>query len=368
MHYLFITGPLNAGGAERVLLDLLHNIDYQRHRVTLCQLVAGGTLAGEIPAAVQQCALWQHYGISFSAAWHCSQQTGFHGLLRHRARCVLRESYDVAISFLEGAPLRVHALAMPHAKRHYSWVHCDLDQFPYEKAQFRNEQEEQDAYNAMDGIICVSHDTERAFRRRFPACSTPIRTIFNPVDLDKIRRMSRVTEIQNQPFTVLCLGRMTPPKKFDRVIRVAAILRDIAPDIHFIIMGQGELRESLQQQIAACGVADRVQLLPFSPNPYPQLKSADLLLISSVAEGFSLVLCEALALGVPVVSTRTAGPTEIIGHNNCGLLCAHDDAAIAEAILTMYRSPELRQKCIRAGSERVTDFDVHHAMRELDTL
>lgn len=368
MHFLFITGPLNAGGAERVLLDLLPHIDYRQHRVTLCQIVGGGILAAEISDAVQHCALWSHYGCSFSAAWHSSLRLGFHGLLRRRARRILRESYDVAISFLEGAPLRIHALTMPRAQRHYSWVHCDLNQFPYERAQFRNEREEQAAYNAMDGVICVSHDTEHAFHRRFPACTTPTRTIFNPIDIGKIQRMSRMAEIPRQPFTVLCLGRFTAPKRFDRVIRVAALLRDIAPEIHFAIMGQGELRESLQQQIDACGMADRVQLLPFCPNPYPRLKAADLLLSSSMAEGFSLVLCEALVLGVPVVSTRTAGPAEIIGHNHCGLLCAHDDAAIAEAILTMYRSPELRQRCIRAGLERVRDFDVHHAIQELNTL
>lgn len=368
MHFLFITGPLHTGGAERVLLDLLQHIDYRQHRVTLCQIVGGGFYADEIPGTVQRCALWLHYGIGFSAAWHSSLRIGFNGLIRRRARRLLRESYDVAISFLEGAPLRVHALTMPQAKRHYSWVHCDLEHFPYEQAQFRSEQEELAAYNAMDGIICVSHDTERAFHRRFPGCTTPTRTIFNPVDIAKIHTLSDAYELTKRPFTVLCLGRLSAQKRFDRAIRVAALLRQKAVDIHFLIMGQGELQHELARQIRELGLADRVQLRPFTPNPFPQLRAADLLLICSEAEGFSLVLCEALALGVPVVSTRTAGPTEIIEHNHCGLLCAHDDAAIAEAILSMHRSPELRQRCIRAGYERVRDFDVHHAIQELYTL
>lgn len=368
MNYLFITGQLNGGGAERVLLDILRNFDYGRHSVHLCQLVAGGMLAHEIPEQVVQIPLWNDYSMGFKLAWHASLKLGIHGLLRRRFRHRVQGQYDVAISFLEGAPLRLHALAQPRAKRHISWVHCDLFHFPYERSQFRSEKEELAAYNAMDTVVCVAQDTERAFKRRFPGCTASVRTIYNPVDIAKIRRMAEQKNIVNEKFTVICPGRISPPKKIDRVVRAAALIKPLAPDIRFLIMGQGELKEEILRLIDEFHVGDVVEIISFQSNPFPYIKAADLLLSTSVAEGFSLVACEAMALGTPVVSTKTAGPMEILEENRYGLLCGHDDQSIADAILSLYRSPDLRQSYGKAGKIRVQDFSVEKTMEAIDAL
>lgn len=367
MKYLFITGPLNAGGAERVLLDVLRNFDYTQHEVHLCQIVAGGHLDHEVPEQVKRLPLWPAYTLGYKLANHISNKLGIDYFVRRRMLKVLAEEYDVAISFLEGTPLKFHVIGMPRAKRHYSWVHCDLYNFPYEKGQFRNEQEELNAYNAMDAVICVAKDTERAFQKRFPSCKSAVRTIYNPVDLDKVQRMSNACTIENKEFTVLCLGRISPPKKIDRVVRVAALLKKKGLPIHFQIMGQGELKSEIEHQIADCDVQDRVVIKPFQANPFPYVKAADVLLSSSVAEGFSLVICEAMALGTPVVSTRTAGPVEIL-QDKYGLLCEHDDESIAAAVELMYLNAELRCNYAQSALSRVQDFAVENTMKQIYAL
>lgn len=367
MKYLFITGPLNAGGAERVLLDVFRNFDYTQHKVHLCQIVAGGHLIHEVPEQVKLLPLWPAYTMGYKLANHLSNKLGIDDCIRRRMRQVLTEEYDVAISFLEGTPLKFHAIGMPKAKRHYSWVHCDLYNFPYEKGQFHSENEELNAYNAMDEVICVAKDTEKAFNKRFPTIKTTVRTIYNPVDITKVQRMANACAIENKYFTVLCLGRLSAQKKIDRVVRVAALLKAKGHPIHFQIMGQGELKSEIEQLIANYNVADRVEMLPFQSNPFPYVKAADVLLSTSVAEGFSLVICEAMALSTPVIATRTAGPIEIL-QDKYGLLCEHDDESIATAVELMYLNAELRCNYAAVALSRVQDFAVENTMQKIYTI
>ena len=65
---LFIYGQLNGGGAERVLLDILHNIDYSQNEVDLCQIIGGGTLIDEVPKEVNIISLWNGYTFSYKLA------------------------------------------------------------------------------------------------------------------------------------------------------------------------------------------------------------------------------------------------------------------------------------------------------------
>lgn len=367
MKYLFITGPLNAGGAERVLLDVLRNFDYTQHEVHLCQIVAGGHLVHEVPEQVKLLPLWPAYTLGYKLANHISNKLGIDHFIRLRMKQVLTEEYDAAISFLEGTPLKFHAIGMPSAMHHYTWVHCDLYSFPYEKGQFRSEKEESAAYNAMDAVICVAKYTAEAFSRRFSSGKAMVRTIYNPVDIAKIQSMANDYFISNPHYTVLCLGRLTAAKGFDRVIRVAALLKAKKLPIHFQIMGQGELKSEIEQMIKDYGVQDRVVIKPFQSNPFPYVKAADVLLSSSEAEGFSLVICEAMALGTPVISTRTAGPVEIL-QDKYGLLCEHDDESIAAAVELMYLNAELRCNYAQSALSRVQDFAVENTMQQIYAL
>ncbi len=362
MNYLFITGPLNTGGAERVLLDFLHNFDYANHTVHLCQIVDGGVLDKEIPAQVKCIPLWKGYSFWYRLAWNLSRRLGVHALLRSRFYSVVKEEYDVVISFLEGAPLRVHYLCKPKAKRNISWVHVDLHNFPYELAQFRSLKEEERAYAYMDKVVNVATDTQRGFEKRFPNLKDKACTIYNPIDIKKIQNMAKEDSIEYKDFTILFLGRFSPQKKPDRLLRVASLIKRRGLPIRFVMMGCGEMHEELISLAKELQVEDTVEMIPFSPNPFPRLKAADVLLSTSIAEGFGLVHCEAMALGTPVISTKTAGPSEILGDNEFGVLCDHDDEAIADAVQRLYEDETLRRHYMEVGLKRVHGFDIAKAL------
>lgn len=382
--YLFIDGQLNGGGAERVLIDILRNFDYEHNEVTLLQVNAGGTLFDEVSREVHTVSAWPGYTRGYSLAYRCSQWLGWNFPLRHMLlRAIGSEHFDVAISFLEGMPLKMHAMMTNVADRNYSWVHCDLDKDRYEVGQFRSGEEIR-AYNKMDGVVCVAAATAEAFKRRFLDCTSKVKVIYNPVDITKIEDLGDLSHVpdtsqvsvfpevsvsnESAVFKIVVCGRLTAPKKLDRVIRLARRIKDEALSIRIQIIGDGDLRKKLEIMSEELGVSDIVQFMGFTRNPYPYIKAADMLLSTSGYEGFSLVVCEAMALGIPVVATKTAGPMEILDNDKYGLLCDHDDESIYQAVKRMYEDADLRKHYSEVGKERVKDFSVEKTMAAIYEL
>lgn len=371
MKFLFIDGPLNGGGAERVLLDIFRNFDYSQNEVTLLQVNGGGILIDEVPSQVNTVAAWPGYTRSFSFAYRCSQWLAWDYPIKQKLLKALDgEHFDVAISFLEGIPLKMHAMITDVADRNYTWVHCDLDKDRYEAGQFRKG-EELRAYNMMDGVVCVAAVTAMAFQRRFPDCTSELKVIYNPIDIAKIISLSGddvVKPSEDDVFIIAVCGRLTVPKKLDRVIRLARRIKAEGLRIKIELIGDGDLKEELRAMSSELDVSDIVKFWGFQRNPFPYVKAADMLLSTSGFEGFSLVICEAMALGVPVVATKTAGPMEILDNDKYGLLCKHDDECIFQAVKRMYENPKLRHHYADVGKERVKDFSVERTMNAIYEL
>lgn len=364
---LFIYGQLNGGGAERVLLDILNNFNYKEYEVDLCQIVAGGTFVNEVPKQVNLISLWPDYSFSYKLAIRLSYKFGCNFIFKRKLSQKLTKQYDIEISFLEGFPLKLHAMMNTKAKK-ISWVHCDLFKFHYTKNQFRRG-EELAAYNKMDKIVCVAEDTKKAFEKRFPTCTAEKVVIYNPIDKGKIIKMSNEYSLpKNDKFTIITSGRLTIQKKMDRVIRLAKRFKDENLDVHFQILGDGELKEDLLALRAQLNVEDRVEFLGFQRNPFPYVKRADMMFCCSGYEGFCLVICEAMCLGIPVISTKTSGPIEILENNKYGLLVEHDDDSMFQGLKYMYLNSELRKKYAELGRLRCDRFDVKFTMKQIELL
>lgn len=350
-----------------MLLDILHNFDFTNNEVHLCQFCGGGTLIDEIPREVVIHKMWPGYTLKYKLAYRASLKLGWHRFLRRQFHKVMDTAgdFDLVISFLEGMPLRVHYLLDIKKGKQVSWVHCDLLRFPYTDCQFRkNEQAE--AYNRMDLVVCVAQDTERAFKERFPECRTKTSVIYNPIDIAKIERMAGMVDIKNKRFTIIMVGRLTPPKKPYRFASIARKFKDIGcTNILFQWIGDGEMRDEMENQIKILDVEDMVQLIGYQRNPYPYIKAADMMFCCSGYEGFCLAICEAMVLGVPVVSTKTSGPIEILDEDKYGILCDHNEESMFKAICKLKDNEELRQYYSLKGKERVKKYSVEECMKQI---
>lgn len=368
-HILFIDGPLGGGGAERVLIDILQNIDYVKYDVDLAVICRGGVLMDEVPAEVNVIELWKGYNLAYKLAYRMSKWLHCNWLFSHKMNgSKLRRDYDVEISFLEGMPLKLGALRTTIAKK-VTWVHADLNTHCYEASQFYPG-EELSAYNKMDVVVNVSKDCEDAFSRRFPDCVAEKRVIYNPIDRAKIERMADEYEVSrsDKKLTVITVGRLTPQKNPVRFLQVAKMAHQSSLPVEFKWVGDGELRSQMETMRDEMGLHDVVEFTGFTKNPFPHIKGADIMLVTSDFEGFCLVICEAMCLGVPVISTRTAGPSEIIGDNEYGVLTDLSPEALFANLKQLIEHPEKRNAIAQKIIIRPDEYSVDKTIEKLYSL
>lgn len=166
--------------------------------------------------------------------------------------------------------------------------------------------------------------------------------------------------IAGRPLLV-AIGRLQPVKGFSVLIRALAQLRASGLDVALAILGEGPERPSLEALARDLQLDDVVWMPGFVDDPYPYLRLASCVVVSSTSEGFCNVLVEALGAGAPIVSTDCpGGPSEILEGGRLGVLCrVGDAAAMASAIIdAMGRSWDAGAKRARAS-----DFDVRHIAR-----
>lgn len=366
---LIINGPLWGGGAERVLIDILRHFDYSRYEVDLALTYRAGELLAQVPAQVNIIELWPGITWGYRRAHRFSKKLRCNWLYSRKLNGPqLRRDYDVEISFLEGVPAKLGALRTTHTPK-VTWVHADIYTSRIENAQFYPGEEER-CYDKMDVVVAVSNDCMEAFNKRFPDCKARKMVIYNPVDRRRIERLAEEFAVtkDNECLTVITVGRLTPQKNPTRFLEVAALARREGLPVRFRWIGDGELRESMEQLRDDMGLHDTVEFNGFTDNPYPYIKAADIMMITSDFEGFSLALCEAQCLGVPVISTRTAGPTEIIGDNRYGILTDSTPEAMVQALRTLVENEDERRRLAQEALTRPDDFSVDRAMADIYSL
>lgn len=363
---LFYYGTMDTGGAERVLINILNFLDRSKYKIDLALISDQGATLKFIPKDINIIPLWRKNSILYSLEYRLSLWFGIDYFLRRHINKKLPYDYDVEISFLEGMPLKLQTLKNNSTKK-INWVHIDLNKFRYASSFFFKDKENI-AYHKMDKVICVSNDCKKAFLYRFPDLKDKVNVIYNAIDKNTITKKSNEFSVTNETFTVISVCRLAKQKGIERIIRVAKMFKESNINIHFQIIGIGELYEPLLRLSNLYEVSDIVHFLGYKENPYPFIKAADIMLCSSIAEGFCLSMCESMCIGTPVVSTKTAGPCEILLNNEYGLLCDHDDKSIFLSVKKLYDSHWLRTQYALRAKKRIEIFDTFSIKNQIEDL
>lgn len=205
-----------------------------------------------------------------------------------------------------------------------------------------------------------------------PAASNIVR-LYNGIDLERFRPDPSVAR---EPGLILAVGRLVPKKGFHDLIRACQLLRECQQPFRCVIVGEGEEHGALAGAIASLGLASHVTLA----GAQPQERVARLMQTSTVfalpcvisqtgdRDGLPTVLLEALAMGLPAVSTDLAGIPEILEHGRSGLLVPPGDpTALAAALRTVLTDPGLRERLSRHGRLKAEEvFDVHRNVQQLE--
>lgn len=341
---LFYIDTLRAGGAEKVLANLVNAMDPERFSVTVATPFPEDRSG--LAAHVRYQPLYPGKNVLTRYLYRLESALG-------TAVRRLSRDYDIEVAYLECGPTKVISASRSRAKK-VAWVHCDLILKEEDPLAFAKKTTPW--YAKFDRVVCVSESVRESFRRlyddRFPSC-----VLYNVNNEAEILRKADAFTPDTEGIPTLCaVGRLTDQKNFLHLLRALPKLRRDGIPFRLQIIGEGQERKRLEEYIARKNLGDCVQLLGWQENPYPYIKAADIVVCSSRYEGLSTVVTEALILGKPVVTTPCNGMAELLGESRFGLIAEADDSGLHRALRRMLTEPDLRQHYAAMAARRGRDF------------
>jgi glycosyltransferase involved in cell wall biosynthesis len=347
---------LNRGGLERMVLDLVAEQHRQGHKVQVVCLFERGSLAGELEAL----------GIPVNA---CHKRTGFDLRALGRARGYLAAHYTEV--------LHTH-----NAVAHYQAVIASAGMGIRQVVNTRHGMGGQQkpgrrewlfrrAMNATDAVVAVCEASRRdaVHRGIVPArkaCVVPNGIVLGGFEVasDTMHeRLARMINVPDGTRIVGTVGRLNWAKDQASLIRAFAQVRRSRPDTVLVLIGDGELRETLRGCAFDEGVAGCVHFLGDRDDVRQLLQGLDLFVLSSITEGYSMALLEACATGLPIVATDVGGNAEIVRDEATGrLVPAADAPALAGAMLGMLHESQRASMFGRAARQWV---EIHGSLETM---
>jgi glycosyltransferase involved in cell wall biosynthesis len=251
-------------------------------------------------------------------------------------------------------------------------------------------------YNRADCVVAVSRQIAEDLTRNFGVAPRKLRTIYNPCDVAMVNRrmaepLAPVHEALFDGPVAISVGRLDRQKAHWHLIRAFAAVRREVPGARLLILGDGDHRQYLQRLIGELELTDGVHLLGYQGNPFQFMARAQQFVLSSLWEGFPAILLEAMACGLPVISTDCpSGPRELLApETDAAVHCTEvvttpyglltppvEDAyppaaqelsaaerALAEAMVRLFGDPALRERLCAASAQRVRDFSLADYLR-----
>jgi glycosyltransferase involved in cell wall biosynthesis len=367
---LLLLSSLHGGGAERVAVHLLNNMDSERFDVRLGLLRGSGPWLAEADRSRILIApgseRFVYEGTNSSFYRPDRLVAGVTGAPRAFRAMIRQVRPQVVMSFLKGTSLAVSAaLAGLGAQRPrfivregnntLAVINEELSN-PFGRVIVRHLTAR--AYRAADCVLANSRDMAEGISRDLALDPAGVRVINNPIDLDRVRLLSRepLPEAPRRPF-VLTVGRLEYQKAQDGLLRAYAASETRATH-DLVLIGRGTLDLSLRALAVELGIAGQVRFKGFLDNPWRWMAKAELFLLPSRWEGFPTAAAEALAVGVPaLLSDCPFGPRDVLEHGVSGwIVPPDDDRALRDAMDHLIARPALRSRLVEGGSARAESF------------
>jgi glycosyltransferase involved in cell wall biosynthesis len=222
----------------------------------------------------------------------------------------------------------------------------------------------------IDCIVAISESIGSQLKSGgIPA--SRIHTIYEGIDLAPYPRTRPArSRTAGDPKVVGTVAHLSPEKGLSNLIEAASLIPDTRTGIRFVIVGEGECRNALEEQARRAGLRDRIQFVGFQDTPAKFLSEFDVFVLPSLSEGLSSAILTAMATGLPVVATDVGGIPELIHHGQNGLLVPPGNAAaLAEAIAYLLDHSEKAIGMGRKGRELLEErFTLDRKITETEQL
>ena len=361
---LFLIHDLGQGGAEKVLVNLVNNMDPTKFDISVTALFGGG---------VNEQFLAPH--ICFRAIWKRSVPGNSHLMKllspRQLHKLCVKEHYDIEVSYLEGPSARVIS-GCPHKNtKLVSWIHTEFLSQKAFSAPFRSLREALSSYRRFHYNACVSQNVMHRFQE-LSGIREHCAVLYNTIESHKVLELSQKDSPFSAPFSGLrfiAIGTLKKVKGFDRLLRVMKRLKDDSYAFHLYLLGTGPLEDALKDMIRELALSSHVTMPGYEVNPYRYIRHCDLFLCSSHTEGFSTAATESLIVGTPVCTVEVSGMTEMLGENNeYGLVTENSEDALYSGITALLDDPHLLQHYKTQASLRGKAFRTEETVQAVEKM
>lgn len=388
-HVLFVIDTLRMGGAEKSLVSLLNALDPTRVRVDLLVFERGGVLQKDVPdwvriieadpvtraMTLELRKYWKDLlkegnllaaGSRLLASLQARRDRkqgkahfGWKAVSRHIP--ALQGHYDAAVGYLEGFP-DFYVIDKVNADKKIGWIHIDMTNrspAPREAAY----------YNRFDTIATISEICRDAFIAHFPEVENRIRIIENVVLPREVREKANEKSSifwDEERKHLVSVGRLDYQKGMDVAARACKVLKAQGMDVCWHVYGKGIMHDEIMQYVTDNDLSGDFILEGLTPNPYPYMKKADLLVQPSRWEGKSIVLDEAKILGKAIVVTNYPSVYDQIEDGVTGVITGMEPENIADGIRRVMGDPALKRSlednCLREPNRSIRAVNAFYEM------
>ncbi len=322
---VFFLPDLRAGGAERVMLNLLvsYHDKFQNQEIVLLLFKKQGPLVNEVPSSIK--------------IFELGTTGASKSVLKFVSFCKKQHPKIVFASL--GASLTT-SLARPLVSKKTIFINRIGNTIGAEKLLFTNPLKRffyifanKIIAKRSNHVIFQCHYMAKDYMEQTNYTPKNYSVIYNPVKINHIIKLSQ--EEISKKYTFVAVGRLNPQKDYENLINACSILIKKTSNFSLAILGQGNLFEKLEALIHKLGLEKNVFLLGHKANPYSYIINSNYLVSSSLYEGFSNVIIESLCLGKPVIATDCpGGNAEVITNGVNGWLCEYKNSeALAKVML-----------------------------------
>lgn len=247
------------------------------------------------------------------------------------------QQYDTVVNYAESV---ADVVCHYPVKKRVTWIHCDYKRY----LTLVNNRNETKVYEKFDNIVCVSEFAKGTFVECIPQMESKTVAIHNVINAEDIKQKAKEAiddeQFKTDNFTIVSAGRLDPVKQFHLIPQLASDIKKQSDKkfVWYIIGGHrgfDSYVENIKKDIVRLGVTDCVVLLGEKSNVYPYMAKADLYVSTSFSEAFSLVINEAKALGIPVISNNFGCAAESIEDGVDGFVLPVGDVAFVERVVSI---------------------------------
>lgn len=361
---LFLIHDLGQGGAEKVLVNLVNNMDRSKFDISVTALFGGGVNEQFLAPDIHFHAVFPKEVPGNSKLMKLLTPTQLH-------RMCVKEHYDIEVSYLEGPSARVISGCSDANTKLVSWIHVEQHTMERLSGSFRSEREARKCYDHFDKTVCVSQYVHDDFCRILNF-QKPCHVLYNTVESEKILANANDAApelMDDENMRLMAVGTLKESKGYMRLLSIIKRLRDERYSIHLYILGIGPLQQEMERFIQANNLQEAVTLLGYQTNPYKYVSKCDLFVCASFAEGFSTAATEALIVGTPVCTVEVSGMKEMLGeHNEWGIVTENSEEALYQGIKDLLDHPDKLAHYKEKAGERGKTFSTGNTVRAVEEM